>query len=125
MPASNLLSPEPFIPHDIIEEEHDEGYTAASISLDESNEHNISTAMDISVHLDIVSGHFKSLFLQLESHLEHKAKTQAEKTFIEKHITDFKEHARQIDFMITELIERGERLEKFILNNDTNTHWAD
>ena len=108
--------------------DHDEGYTPASTSLnDESNEHNVSTSLEISTHLDIVSGHFKNLFSQLENYLETKAQTNVEKVFIENHTKDFKEHAHQIDFMINELIERGERLEKFIQNRnfDSESHWAD
>lgn len=132
LPASTMLSPENLHQYSRIEEEtnnshDDEGYTPASISLDESHEQNISTSLDISIHLDIVSGHFKNLFSQLQSYLDTKAQSKVEKVFIENHIKDFKEHARQVDFMINELIERGERLERFVQNRhlDSESHWAD
>jgi hypothetical protein len=130
--VSALLSPESLQQFSRIEEENnnshdDDVYTPTSTSLDESNEQNLSTSLDISTHLDIVGGHFKNLFSQLESYLDTKAKSKVEKAFIENHIKDFKEHASQVDFMINELIERGERLEKFIQNRqfDSESHWAD
>lgn len=134
MQVSALLSPDNIQQYSRIEEEdetnhsHDDDiYTPASTSLDESNEQNISTSHDISIHLDIVSGHFKNLFSQLESYLDTKAQSKVEKVFIENHIKDFKEHARQIDFMINELVERGERLERFVQNRvfDSESHWAE
>lgn len=131
MQVSAMLSPENYHHYSRIEEENnnshdDEGYTPASTSY-ESNDQNISTSLDISTHLDIVSGHFKNLFSQLETYLDTKAQSKVEKVFIENHIKDFKEHARQVDFMINELIERGERLERFVQNRnfDSESHWAD
>ncbi|XP_070498809.1 uncharacterized protein [Chironomus tepperi] len=130
--VSALISPENIHQYSRIEEENnqshdDDAYTPASTSLDESNELNISTSLDISTHLDIVSGHFKNLFSQLENFLDTKAQSKVEKVFIENHIKDFKEHARQVDFMINELIERGERLERFIQSRHfgTESHWAE
>lgn len=109
-----------------IKEEDEECDVGPSNSVESSmSEHNISSSLEISTHLDIVSGHFKNLFKQLENYLEGDDKSSHEKQFVGKQLADFQEQALQIDFMINELIERGQRLENFLSDCGRKMHWAD
>jgi hypothetical protein len=94
----------------------------------ESADKSISSAIEslnISVSMDVVSTHFKDLFSQLDSYVTTKATTVMEKAFVESQMKILKAHANQIDFMINELVERGNRLEKFLENRHSNRDWSE
>jgi hypothetical protein len=116
---------------EIIEEESDNEAFNPSVSMsdglstdhsEETQSHSIS--MDISSHMEVVSFHFKDLFMQLEAYLGTKTSSKFEKNFVEKQMMDLKEHATQIEFLIDDLTARASRLESYLacrlINSEDN-----
>lgn len=65
---------------------------------------------------------FSYIFAKLEEHMK-KASSEIEKTFIRKQIKNLVDGARQIDYMMSDLTERTNRMEKFLENRKTGLDW--
>ncbi|KAG5679827.1 hypothetical protein PVAND_009365 [Polypedilum vanderplanki] len=120
---NNLVSSSPCnIECSLINEECDNEAFVPSILINDHSvsyeTHSNSRSSDISSHLEVVNFHFKDLFTQLEAYLNIKSPSNNDKKFVEMQLRDLQEQASQIEFMISDLTLRANRLEKFLIKRN-------
>lgn len=65
---------------------------------------------------------FSYIFAKLEDHMK-KASSDSERSFIKKQIKNLVDGAKQIDYMMSDLSERVNRMEKFLENRNKGLDW--
>lgn len=108
----------------IHEEDSDEDDDGDDV-FDESQEQEagIETLNNSSQKLKSVIGHFKDLFSRLDEYTKNRPNNEFERAFVQRQMRMLTEQVQQVDYMITEIVERSDRLEKFFKNREQGLDW--
>lgn len=124
--SKHSAPPHPPLVHNLkIHEEDEDDDDDDDDVFDESHEQEtgIETLNNSCQKLNVVVDHFKNLFARLDAYTKKRSGNEFERVFVQRQMRMLTNQVHQIDYMINEVIERGDRLEKFFKNSEQGIDW--